>query len=106
SMGAVSYVLWQTNGADHRDVTVRGAAELGVPDKLQIIAAVSESEDLRTHGRCYIQLDIPGAGPVLAWVGVPGGSQRDGHFIHPRSGRTWPWGELRLAVQFSLAQSD
>lgn len=96
-------VLWQSDSTEHREVTVRGASELGVPDELEILASVSESGDLRAPGRCYIQLSVPGVGPALAWVGVPGGGQRDGHFVHPQSGRTWPWGELRFAVQFAEA---
>jgi len=80
----MTYVLWQAgDGTPRRDVSVRGASELGVPETLDILASVSDAEDLRAASRCYIQLSVPGAGPVLAWVGVPGGGQRAGHFIHP-----------------------
>ena len=94
-------MLWQVVSGERREVTVRGASQLGVPEVLEILASVSEHEDLRVQGRCYIQLSVPGLGPVLAWVGLPGGGQRDGCFVHPRSGKTWKWGELRQAVKFA-----
>ncbi len=99
----MTYVLWQAGpGESRRDVSVRGAAELGIPQELSILAAVSEQEDLRREARSYIQLAIPGVGPALAWVGVPGGGQRNGCFVHPATGKTWNWGELRFAVQYSI----
>ena len=49
-----------------------------------------------------MQLSIPEVGPDLAWVGFPGGGQRDGWFIHPKSGRTWPWGQMTAAVQYAV----
>ncbi|MFI5709015.1 hypothetical protein [Kribbella sp. NPDC051620] len=99
----MTYVLWQAGpGEQRRDVSVRGAADLGLPQELTILAAVSDQQDLRTQARSYIQLAVPGVGPSLAWVGVPGGGQRDGCFVHPATGKTWPWGELRPAVQHAI----
>jgi hypothetical protein len=98
----MNQILWQAEaGIPRRTATVRGASELGVPASLDITAAVSDQVDLRGQAS-YIQLHVPGAGPVLAWVGVPGGGQRDGRFIHPRSGQTWPWGELHHAVKYAV----
>jgi hypothetical protein len=98
----MEFVLWQAEaGQSPRTATVRGAFELGVPNELVIRASVSTTEDLRGSA-AYIQLEIPSVGPALAWVGVPGGGQRDGHFVHPASGRSWPWGELRHAVVFAI----
>ena len=94
----MTYYLWQSARGDRRSATVRGAGELGIPESLDILASVSDQVDLRGQAS-YILLDVPGVGPALAWVGVPGGGQRDGHYVHPASGKTWPWGELRLAVQ-------
>jgi hypothetical protein len=103
----MAYVLWQSSPGDTKDtaVHVRGAEELGLPTRLGIVASVSDQEDLRSNSRCYIQLSVPGVGPVLAWVGVPGGGQRDGHFIHPATGATWPWGQLVHAVQHAVEQA-
>ena len=99
----MTFVLWQKNpGEERRTATVRGGVEAGLPGELEIVAAVSEQEDLRSQARCYIQLEVPGVGPVLAWVGVPGGGQRAGRFVHPETGETWPWGELRLAVDHAV----
>jgi hypothetical protein len=99
----MTFVLWQAGaGEPQREATVRGASELGIPEKLDILASVSEQEDLRVQARCYIQLAVPGLGPVLAWVGSPAAGLRDGVYVHPASGRTWPWGELRLAVQHAV----
>jgi hypothetical protein len=99
----MTYVLWQAGpGEPRRDATVRGASELGIPEALDIVASVSDQEDLRARARCYIQLAVPGVGPALAWVGLPGGGLREGVYVHPASGKTWPWGELRLAVQHAV----
>lgn len=95
-------VLWQSSPGDRRSATVRGAEEFGLPRDLTIVASVSDAEDLRGQAS-YIQLSVPGIGPVIAWVGVPGGGQRDGHFIHPITGQTWPWGQLRKAVEHAIA---
>ncbi|WP_072912313.1 hypothetical protein [Geodermatophilus obscurus] len=95
-------VLWQAQpGFSRRTATVRGAGDLGVPATVDIMAAVSDQDDLRGQAS-YIQLSVPGVGPALAWVGVPGGGQRDGRFVHPLSGETWPWGQLHCAVRFTI----
>lgn len=96
-------MLWQTGpGQKRRTATVRPGDDPGpLPADLDIVASVSEGDDLRGQAS-YIQLDVPGAGPVLAWVGVPGGGPRDGCYVHPATGRTWPWGELRHAVRHAL----
>lgn len=100
----MTYVLWQAAPGDTREghVHVRGADEQGVPPRLDILASVSEEESLVLGSRSYIQLSIPGVGPALAWVGVPGGGHRDGHFVHPATGRTWPWGQLVHAVKHAV----
>ena len=97
-------VFWQPSPGDTKDgaVHVCGAEEFGLPTRLSILAAVSDHDDLRANSRCYIQLSVPGVGPVLAWVGVPGGGQRDGHFIHSETGATWPWGRLVDAVRHAI----
>ncbi len=94
--------LWQAEpGTPHRPATVDGANEPGVPAHLDITAAVSDKTDLRSQAS-YMQLVIPDVGPVLAWVGIPGGGQRDGCYVHPQSGRTWSWGELNHAVKYAV----
>src|SRR5215203_5615717 len=94
--------LWQAeSGTPRRRATVGSASELGVPAALVITAAVSDKSDLRSQAS-YMQLVVTGAGPVLAWVGVPGGGQRDGCYIHPQSGRTWPWGQRHQAVKYAV----
>jgi len=86
---AVSQVLWQMEPGDRpRTATVHSSPELDLPKKIEITASVSDYEP--APRRLYMQLSVPGPGPVLAWVGVPGGGQRDGHFIHPITGRLWP----------------
>jgi hypothetical protein len=99
----MNYVFWQASPGDTKagSVHVNGAEELGLPTRLSILASVSDHEDLRAS-RCYEQLDVPGVGPVLAWVGVPGGGQRDGHWVHPQTGATWPWGQLVAAVRHAI----
>src|SRR3712207_6238930 len=95
-------ILWQAHpGTARRPATVGSANEFGVPASLDITAAVSDKTDLRSQAS-YMQLVVPGAGPVLAWVGVPGGGQRDGCYIHPQSGRTWPWGQMHHAVKYAV----
>jgi hypothetical protein len=94
--------FWQAqSGSPRRPATVEGARELGIPASLDITAAVSDKTDLRSQAS-YMQLVVPGVGPVLAWVGVPGGGQRDGCYIHPQSGRTWPWGQMHHAVKYAV----
>lgn len=94
-------MLWQAGPNEpKRTATVRGGGTDGIPADLDILAAVSEKQDLRGQAS-YIQLSVPGVGAVLAWVGLPGGGQRDGHFVHPESGRCWPWGQLKDAVAFA-----
>lgn len=102
----MNYVLWQAGAGTRREATVRGASELGIPENLDILASVSDHEDLRAQARCYVQLAVPGIGPVLAWVGLPGGGQRDGCFVHPASGKTWPWGKLSLAVEHAVEYAE
>ena len=97
----MAQILWQAEpGSPRRTATVRGANELGVPPSWDV-TAVSDHVDLRGQAS-YIQLSVPGVGPALAWVGVPGGGQRDGRFIHPLTGRTWPWGQLHHAVKHAV----
>jgi hypothetical protein len=94
--------LWQHEaGTPRRTATVPGASELGVSASLGITVAVSDKTDLRSQAS-YMQLVVPGVGPVLAWVGVPGGGQREGCYIHPQSGRTWPWGQKHHAVKYAV----
>lgn len=103
--------MWQREpGKPARTATVQHASRLGLPTKVEIAASVSDQracscpqrEPCLRHGCSYMQISVPGLGPVLAWVGLPGGGQRDGWFIHPASGRTWPWGEMTPAVQYAV----
>ncbi len=100
-------ILWQAQpGEQPRPARVRYPDNLEQgPSRLTITAAVSDREDLRGQA-AYIQLNVPDVGPVLAWVGIPGGRQRDGRFVHPMSGRTWAWGELHEAVRFAISEAD
>jgi hypothetical protein len=101
----MTFVLWQTGpGEPRRTASVRGERSAGVPARLHILASVSDAADLRGPA-AYIQLSVPRVGPVLAWVGVPGGGQRDGHFVHPETGTAWPWGQLKDAVEFALGHA-
>jgi hypothetical protein len=94
--------LWRAEaGTPPRTAAVPGAGELGVPASLHITAAVSDQAGLRGQAS-YMQLVVPGVGPVLAWVGVPGGGQREGCYIHPQSRQTWPWGQRHQAVKYAV----
>ena len=97
----MAYVFWEGTRQDLRKVTVRVAEELAVPAVLYVVASLSDTSDLRGRAS-YIELHIPDVGADLAWIGVPGGKANEGHFIHPKSGRTWPRGDLNHAVRFAL----
>jgi len=102
----MTQVLWQRMpGENARPATVHSSPGLDLPQKIEITASVSDEKPLR-RGVSYMQLSVPGVGPVLAWVGVPGGGQRDGHFIHPISGRVWPWHQMRDAVEYAIEYAN
>lgn len=97
-------ILWQRSGSDYRrDVRVRNGDSYGLPDRIEVVVSVTDDPagNLTRRGALYILLDVPDAGPALAWVGSPGAKRNVGHFIHPESGQTWPQGELALAVKFA-----
>lgn len=97
----MTYYLWQADSATPPPtLTVHADPDEQVPNELRILVSLNAQQDM-TGASHYMQFAVPGAGPVLAWVGVPGGAERMGHFVHPASGRTWPWKQLREAVRYA-----